>query len=186
MIATNPGNKESLTRVARLSLWLKWLATLGMIVFVAFSASLIIVPEWFDTMVRLAYPEITIVTGITEFKRISLLILLSMPLGVALYGLWNVRMLFDCYARGEVFKPAPAAYIRRVGLAMLVNVVLSVLFHAIGSVLLTHDNPSGTRQLSVTVSSDTYLLLLLGGLLVVIGWVMQEAARLSDENSQFV
>lgn len=186
MSITDKGAGETFTRVARLSLWLKWFATIGMIVFVAFGMSLALVPDWFDNMVMLAYPEITIATGITELKRITLLILLCLPLAVTLYGLWNVRMLFDCYARGVVFSPVPASYIRKVGLAMLINVVLSVPIHTFGSVLLTHDNPAGSRQLSVTVSSDTYLLLLLGGLLVVIGWVMQEAARISDENNRFV
>lgn len=186
MLSSEKLTEKTFARVIRLSLWLKWLTTLGMIVFAGFSASVIIVPEWFDNMVMLAYPEITISTGITDLKRVTFLLLLCVPLTVTFYGLWNVRMLFDCYARGRVFQPEPATYIRRVGLAMLANVVVSVLIHAAGSVLLTHDNPAGSRQLSVTVSSDTYLLLLLGGLLVVIGWVMQEAARISDENNRFV
>lgn len=173
-------------RVVRLSLWLKRLATLGVILFVGFALSVVIVPGWFDTMVTAAYPEMTIATGITPFKRISLILLLALPLTVSLYGLWNIRMLFDCYARGEVFSPAPAAHIRNVGLAMLVNVVLTALVHSLGSVILTLDNPTGSRQLTISASSDTYLLLLLGGLLVVIGWIMQEAARISDENSSFV
>ncbi len=173
-------------RIARLSLWMKWLATLGIIVFAGFALSIVVIPGWFDNMVMLAFPELVIAEGITVFKRTALLALLAMPLAVSLYGLWNVRMLFDCYARGEVFSPAPAAYIRNVGLAMLVNVVLSVFVHALGSVLLTYDNPAGSRQLSVSMSSDTYMLLLLGALLVIIGWVMREAARISDENSRFV
>lgn len=186
MMIDERSKREPYARVARLSLLLKWLTTIGMMVFVAFSLSLVIVPDWFDNMVRLAYPEITIVTGITGLKRTLLLMVLSVPLTVTLYGLWNVRMLFDCYARSEVFSRAPSAYIRNVGLAMLLNVIVSVLIHSIGSVLLTYDNPIGSRQLSVSVSSDTYLLLILGGLLVVIGWVMQEANRISDENSRFV
>ncbi|MCY6379599.1 DUF2975 domain-containing protein [Hoeflea prorocentri] len=184
-VDTNPTD-ATFRRVVRLSLWLKRLATLGIILFVGFTFSVLAVPDWFDTMVMTAYPGMPIATGITLFKRISLILLLALPLGVSLYGLWNIRMLFDCYARGEVFSPAPAAHIRNVGLAMLVNVVLTALVHSLGSLVLTLDNPPGTRQLSVTASSDTYLLLLLGGLLLVIGWVMQEAARISDENSRFV
>ncbi len=178
--------EDTFARVRRFSLWLQRLASLGMAVFVAFAASVIVFPDWFEGMIAAAYPDLTIAAGITASKRTVLLLMLSLPLAVTLYGLWNVRLLFGAYARGEVFSTVPAAYIRNVGSAMLVNVVLSVLVHSIGSVVLTIDNPAGSRQLTVSLSSNTYLLLMMGGLLVVIGWVMREAARISDENSRFV
>ncbi len=173
-------------RVKKLSRWLKALASLGMIISLGFGLSVIAVPEWFDNMVRLSYPDLPFATYISWFKRGLLIILFSLPLAVTLYGLWNVRLLFDCYARGRVFSEIPARYIRNVGLAMVVNVITSIFVHSIGSVLLTFDNPTGNRQFTVTLSSNMYLLVLMGGLLIVIGWVMQEASRISDENRQFV
>ena len=171
--------------VRRFSLWLQRLASLGIVVFITFAASVVVFPQWFDGMIAAAYLGLTIAAGVIVAKRTVLLLMLSLPLAVTLYGLWNVRLLFGAYARGEVFSPIPAAYIRNVGAAMLANVILSVLVHTIGSVVLTIDNPAGSRHLTVSLSSNTYLLLM-GRLLVVIGWVMSEAVRLSDENSRFV
>ena len=186
MQRTSSTSQDTFARVRRLSIWLQRLTSLGIVVFVAFAASVVAFPAWFDGMISAAYPDLTVAAGINVSKRVVLLLMLSLPLVVTLYGLWNVRLLFGAYARGEVFSSVPAAYIRNVGAAMLANVVLSVLVHTIGSVVLTIDNPPGTRQLTVSLSSNTYLLLLMGGLLVVIGWVMREAARISDENSRFV
>ncbi len=180
------GVTDGLARVRRLSVWLSRLTSFGMVTFCLFALSMVVLPDWFDSLVELAYPQATVASGITVSKRTVLLLVLSLPLCVTLYGLWNLRLLFDAYARGEVFAPAPAIHIRNVGMSMLVNVVLSVLVHSIGSVVLTIDNPAGSRQLTISISSDTYLLLLMGGLLVVIGWVMREAARISEENSRFV
>ena len=130
-------------RVRKFSLWLQRLASLGMVAFVAFAASVIVFPVWFDGMVATAYPDLTIAAGINAAKRTVLLMMLGLPLAVTLYGLWNVRLLFGAYARGEVFSTVPAAYIRNVGSAMLVNVVLSVLVHSIGSVVLTYQQSGG-------------------------------------------
>jgi len=177
---------DAFARVKRMSLWLKHLTTAGLIGCVGFGAAILAVPAWFDTMVMLANREVTVVAGITPIKRDLLRVLYCLPLAVTLCGLWNVRMLFGCYARGEVFSPAPAAFIRNLGLVMLASVGVSLLMPIAGSLLLTYDNPAGSRQLSIGVSSDTYMLVLLGGLFLVIGWVMREAARISEENSRFV
>ena len=175
-----------LMRVKRTSRWLKHLTTAGLIGCVGFGLAILAVPAWFDSMVMLANPQLNVAAGITSIKRDLLRVVYCLPLVVTLAGLWNVRMLFDCYARGEVFSPTPAVFIRNIGLVMLASVGVSLLMPVVVSLLLTYDNPVGSRQLSVSLSSNVYMLALLGGLFLVIGWVMREAARLSEENSRFV
>lgn len=177
---------EGLGRVRAASRFLKNLATLGAVLILGFSVAVVAVPDWFDQLINNAFPELPITTGITTVKRVGLLVLLAFPVGVTLYGFWHARLLFASYEKGEVFTSRAASHIRLVGLAMLTSAVLSVAVHTLGSVLLTYDNAAGSRAVVVSVSGDTYLLLLAGGLLIVIGWVMREAARLSEENRQFV
>lgn len=177
---------DGMVRVRRLSVWLGRLTSFGIVALCLLAASMVILPDWFDTLIETAYPQLTTETGITAAKRTVLLLLLSLPFLITLYGLWNLRLLFDAYARGQVFAAAPARHIRNVGMSMLANMVMSVIVHSISSVVLTIDNPAGSRQLSISFSSDSYMLLLMGGLLVVIGWVMREASRISDENRRFV
>jgi len=47
-------------------------------------------------------------------------------------------------------------------------------------------NPVGQRQLSVGVSHTEIWFVLTGGLLMVVGWALVEAARQADENRAFV
>lgn len=177
---------DAFTRVKSLSRWLKHLTTAGMITFIGFSLSVVIVPDWFDTMVRLAFQDIPAPTGITPVKRFGLILLFAAPLGVALLGLWNIRALFHCYAGGEVFSEKPARHIRWAGLAMIVNAVLTMVTYSLGSLVLTYDNPAGQKQFAVALSSDLFFVFLTGGLLMVIGQVLREAFRISAENRQFV
>jgi len=177
---------EAFSRVKKTSWWLKNLTSLGMIVFAGFGLGVVVVPDWFNSMVALSYPELPFATDVTLAKKTGLILLYLIPLTIVLYVLWNVRLLFECYGRGEVFSAEPANYIRKVGMAMVANVFVSVFIRSMGSVLLTFDNPAGSKQLSISLSGDIYLLLLMGGLLIVIGWVMQEAARISEENRQFI
>ena len=186
MMATVKDASEGFGRIRAASRFLKNLTTLGAVIIVGFSVSFAAIPVWFDHLIANAFPDLTIATGITPFKRIGLLALMAFPLAVTLYGLWHARLLFASYERGEVFTSTAAGHIRLVGLAMLINAILSVAVHTLGSILLTYDNMAGSRAIAVSFSSDTYSLVLTGGLLIVIGWVMREAARLSEENRQFV
>ena len=47
-------------------------------------------------------------------------------------------------------------------------------------------NPPGERQLALTLSSEHYLCLLFGLMLLAIAAVMREAVRVADENAEFI
>ena len=186
MTATVKSASETLDRISRASRFLKRLTTLGAVVLAGFGVAFAALPSWSDPLIYNAFSDLTIATGITATKRIGLVVLMAFPLAATLFGLWHARLLFASYERGEVFTGTAASHIRLVGLAMLINAILSVGFRTLGSILLTHDNTAGSRAVSVSFSGDTFLLVLMGGLLIVIGWVTREAARLSEENRQFI
>lgn len=173
-------------RIRTTSRFLKRLTSLGMLLILAVSITLAVVPAWFDAIINQAFPALPMATEMTLLKRIGLLVLFALPVSAMLYGLWHVRLLLAAYERGEIFTMTAADHIRRIGLVMAIYALGSVIIYTLATVLLTYDNPVGERQLAVSLSSNTYLSLLLGGLLIVIGWVMREAARLADENQQFV
>ena len=54
------------------------------------------------------------------------------------------------------------------------------------SVALTFDNPSGQKQLAITLDPGTFGVLAAGAALVAFGLVLKEAVRLADENRSFV
>ncbi len=177
---------EALGRVRTASRILKALTSLGALGVLGAAMAFVAVPAWFDTLIPQAFPELMPGYVVTSAKRAGLLALMAVPLGTVLFGLWHVRLLFGAYERGEVFTTTAARHLRLAGLALAANALAAVFIHPLGSILLTYDNAPGERQFSIALGSDTYMLLLAGGLLIVIGWIMGEAARLADENRQIV
>ena len=186
MSNSESGDFEALGRVRKASRLLKGLTTLGVLGVLSAAIAFAAVPSWFDTVIPPTFSELAPDYEITPLKRAGLLMLMTVPLAAVVFGLWHVRLLFGSYERGEIFTRAAARHIRLAGLAMAANVIATLIAYPLGSVLLTYDNPPGARQVSIAFGSNHYMLLLTAGLLIVIGWVMGEATRLSDENRQIV
>jgi len=108
------------------------------------------------------------------------------PTSVSLYALWQMWALFGCFAQGELLARRPARHLRRLGLGLCALAAAQPLGHTLGILALTWGNPKGERQLWVGLSSDHYLSLLFGLLLLALAQVLAEAARVADENAEFV
>ena len=74
----------------------------------------------------------------------------------------------------------------RVGWLLTAMGVATPLARALQSVALTFDNPSGQKQLAITLDPGTFGVLAAGAALVAFGLVLKEAVRLADENQSFV
>ncbi|HHL20099.1 MAG TPA: DUF2975 domain-containing protein [Aliiroseovarius sp.] len=112
--------------------------------------------------------------------------LMALPTAATIFVLWQLEALFGLYRRGETLTRAPARRIRRIGLGVVTLALVSVLVRPVAGLVLTMANPPGARQLSVTLSSADIGLILAGGLMVMIGRIMGEAARIAEENRGFV
>jgi hypothetical protein len=109
-----------------------------------------------------------------------------LPTTVSLFALWQMWALFGCFAEGELLALRPAQHLRRLGLGLCALAAAQPLGHTLAILALTWGNPKGERQLSFTVSSDHYLALLFGLLLLALSLVLSEAARVADENAEFI
>jgi hypothetical protein len=177
---------RALTRIKSASRCLQGLTTFGFIFVCGVSVVFAANPAWFDSVIQDAFPELPGVIDVTPAKRLGLMGVAALPLILSLYGLWHLRLLFAAYREGRIFGGEAPTHLLKVGLAMAGNAFAGVLAHSLGSVILTYDNAPGERHFSLMLSDNTYTLILTGGLLVVIGWVMGEAARISDENRQII
>lgn len=112
---------------------------------------------------------------------------LALPnVALGLFALWQAWHLFSAYGRGVVFGPQASARLRVLGRCFVGAAVLRPATHTALMLVLTWHNPPGKRQLVLAVSSDDYLCLLFGGLLLAVSWAMAEARRLEQENAGFV
>jgi hypothetical protein len=92
--------------------------------------------------------------------------------------------LFGQYRAGVVLITENAATILRIGRALLLVAVFTVLVPTLQSLILSWHAPQKT--LSIGLDGGTLGFLMAAGLLTVIGWAMSEAARVKAENEEFV
>ncbi len=109
-----------------------------------------------------------------------------LPTAVSLFTLWQMWSLFGCFAQGELLARRPAAHLRRLGLGVSSLAAAQPLGHTLAILALTWGNGKGERRLWFGLSSDHYLALLFGLLLLALAQVLSEAARVADENAEFV
>lgn len=108
--------------------------------------------------------------------------------GPLLWGLWIMRRLFQSYARGAVFSKEAADQLKRVAYAVFALILARPIGGALFSLSLSIDvvKHGGQGQLMLSVGSTEVWLALAGSMVLVIAWIMGEAAALADENKSFV
>ena len=126
-------------------------------------------------------PPGTMVTPAQAGLVAAVALISVLPLVAALRGM--VR-LFGRYREGDVLSVENADTILRIGRAMLLVALFTVLTPTLQTLILSWTAPE--RTLSIALDSGTLGFLLAAGLLTVIGWAMREAAAVKAENEGFV
>ena len=103
------------------------------------------------------------------------------PLSALTYGLVNIRKLFSFYKEGVIFSFEHVSFFKNTAKALLLWVVLSIVYESAKSVLFSAGNPPGSRVLKVGFSSAEITTLMVGGIVLIIAWVMDEGRILSEE-----
>ncbi len=109
-----------------------------------------------------------------------------LPMAAMIYALVQMRGLFGRYRQGEILTAICALHIKGIGQGLVAGAALGVIANSLQIVILTWANPPGQRVLAIGIETDTIGFLLSGALMILIGRVMAEAARVADENRSFV
>jgi len=104
-----------------------------------------------------------------------------LPLSALTYGLINIRRLFSFYKEGVIFSFEHVAIFKNTAKALVLWVVFSIIYESAKSVLFSAGNPPGSRLLNVGFSSAELTTLIIGGIVLVIAWVMEEGRILNEE-----
>lgn len=107
-------------------------------------------------------------------------------LAPVIYALLQLSMLFSRFARGEVFVTGNAWRIRRMGLALIVNALMSPLVQMLTTINLTRANEPGQLVVMFGIEQSHVLSVLSGLALVAFATVMADAVRLWHENSEII
>lgn len=104
-----------------------------------------------------------------------------LPLSALTYGLFNIRKLFSFYKEGVIFSFEHVRIFKNTAKALLLWVVLSIIYESAKSILFSAGNPPGSRVVEVGFSSSEITTLMVGGIVLVIAWVMDEGRILTEE-----
>ena len=127
-----------------------------------------------------------IIGSLTGTTRL-LYVLWDLPsLAIILMALLRLWQLFGEYLHSRVFSMRALASLRSFARWTLVAALFSPIYRAVLSVLVTLQNGPGKRELTLDLSSDDYMALLLGVVVLAISSVMAEAARIAEDNEGFV
>lgn len=107
------------------------------------------------------------------------------PVSAALYGALNLKRLFSLYEKGIVFTENNVTCFRHIGYAVLFSVPASIVDTMLISLMLNYEKPFGSRVYLQFGSTDM-VFLMMGSVILLISWVMKEAALLEDEHAHTV
>ena len=177
----------STVRVRRVSRVLAVVSTIGVVAVPVMAAGLWALIEL--STLKTAVPSIANLDAaqpISGPARLVGFLGTMLPGAAVMVGLLYLRRLFNAYAAGEIFTVRNAARICGFAWSVIAMGLLRPVSGILASVAVTLGNPPGERSLVVGFGSPEVNILFVGGVLLVIGWVMREAAKLADENAAFV
>jgi hypothetical protein len=162
------------------------LTTLGMLLIAAAMIAVFLIPDWTRNLLLARLGQAGHDLSLSLGHLIAAAAITAVPVGVLLFGLWQVRALFLNFVDGHVFTLASARLLRNFAGSVLAQAILGPISSTALMLAFTLNNPPGNRQLVITLSVHDYLALIVGGVLLAVAWVMVEATRIADENASFV
>jgi hypothetical protein len=173
-------------KLVRISRAMTWITTVGMGLIVVLMVAGAFIPSWTRNLLLARLGETGAKLPVTPVEQALAGLIIAVPVGVLVWGLWHVRAMFCDFAQGRVFTATVAHHLQRFGVAALAQTLLGPLTATALALALSLGNPPGQRYLVIAFSINDYLALIVGGVLVAVAAAMREAARLADENAGFV
>ena len=173
-------------RIQRVSKGMAFALILALLAFVMLAAALVIFPDLFIQDMARSYnlsPDIPPLSTWQYGALAGVTVLKVLP---TLYVLWKLRQMFQRFAKGEVFSAAATRHLFGAAKGMIAWGIMAILGTTAAVLILTANAPAGQHALVVNVSSTELSGVFAGVVFAVMSWVMQEAARLSEENAGFV
>ena len=128
-----------------------------------------------DQVQTLSKPQLWLVAGLWS----------SMDM-LGVFMLFQVRSLFKSFQTNGVFTSGTAQRLRRIGWCVFFLGPVSVLSELFGTLILTLWQTGDRVYASIVVDQGDIYAIVVGLVIVAVGHIMLEAARLSEENNAFV
>jgi hypothetical protein len=108
------------------------------------------------------------------------------PVSVAIFGLIALKDLFSLYEKAIFFTAENVKCFRRLGTSLISWVVANLIFVTAISAVISFNNAPGERVIVAQFGVTDIAMLLIGFVVVLVSWVMDEAVKLEDEHAYTV
>ncbi len=185
-ISANNENRSSVLRIERLSAAGQWVTTLGLGVVTALVLTggylLVFEPAQFDRAAASVLVPDNVQARFSAGLRGAVFLILLPVIALAVFWLLRARRLFIVFRRGEILTEETALLFVQIGRALVALMPVSIVIRTLGGLLATLNAGVGNRQLAIGLGSEQLMALVLGLLLVVVGRILKEATRISDDH----
>jgi hypothetical protein len=115
------------------------------------------------------------------WARVAGFVVSTLPAFVAMYGIAVLIRLFRLYEMGQIFRPANVRCFRSLSRVLAGWCAANIAAGPLMSLGLTLHHPPGQRMISIALGSPDITAILVGFVLAVIAWVMEEGCKLQEE-----
>lgn len=93
------------------------------------------------------------------------------------------NLIISNYEAGKIFTLANANRYRKLGYTLFTWVIGDIIYSGLITVILTFQNPPHHRLAAISFTGVDIDALITGGIILLIAWVMQEAHKISAEQT---
>jgi Protein of unknown function (DUF2975) len=106
-----------------------------------------------------------------------------LPTAIVMLGFYYLIQLFKLYAQNTIFGLQNVILIKKIGLTFIGQMIVSIVTQPLLSIILTMDAAPGGHLVAIGFGSDELSHLVIGGIVVLISWIMEEGRKLEEEKS---
>lgn len=174
---------QQVRRISTAMVWacraLALLLPLGLLGFWLWAA-----PERLAAQANLAAPML--LAPLHTWQRAASAALMALPLGLLLVGVVQAGRCFALFAQGMVFCNETTGLLRRFAGWVATAALAAPLASAVVSVVLTLNNPPGSRQVAIGIGSDHVFTFFFAAVVWLMAAVIGQGQALAEENQRFV
>jgi hypothetical protein len=174
---------------ARATKWAITLCTLAVLFFWVEDVFAMVMPAhpFFQDIATLEIGELTRpIVEMTWAQRLPLIALVTVSYSLLAGVTLSVRAVCTRFQSADFFSGKTLDNIFSIGVWFISYAVFNIAAWPVATFIATLDRPENERIVDVAVGSDEVFSLILGALLLLLGWVMREAALLAEENRQII
>lgn len=102
---------------------------------------------------------------------------------VVTFCFYYLYKAFQLYAKGIIFSKQNISYLQKIGYTFLLQTIVWIIEQPILSYILTLENGSDQDLISIAFDSHDLSNLMIGGVIILISWIMNEAEKLEDDSA---